>query len=115
MVWEMSKVRAAAGAGLGGLISIGDGSGRLLWAWLWDGIGRRTVFLIMFIVQATAFFLLANVHQFATFSVLAFVVLLCYGGRLRHNAGVRNRLLRSQADRFHLRADAYGLGLCGHV
>jgi OFA family oxalate/formate antiporter-like MFS transporter len=80
MAQEISKVSAATAAGLVGLISIANGSGRLLWAWLSDSIGRRTVFLIMFIIQAAAFFLLANVHQFATLSVLAFVVLLCYGG-----------------------------------
>lgn len=80
MAQEMSSVTAATAAGLVGLISIANGSGRLLWAWLSDGIGRRTVFLIMFLIQAAAFFSLANVHQFGTLSALAFVVLLCYGG-----------------------------------
>jgi OFA family oxalate/formate antiporter-like MFS transporter len=80
MAQEIANVSAATAADLVGLISIGNGSGRLLWAWLSDSIGRRTVFLIMFLVQAAAFFVLANVHQFATLSVLAFVILLCYGG-----------------------------------
>jgi OFA family oxalate/formate antiporter-like MFS transporter len=80
MAQEISNVSAATAAGLVGLISIANGSGRLLWAWLSDSVGRRMVFLIMFIIQAAAFFLLAHVHQFATLSVLAFVILLCYGG-----------------------------------
>lgn len=80
MAQEISNVTAARAAELVGFISIANGSGRLLWAWFSDAIGRRTVFLMMFLVQAAAFFLLANVHQFATLSVLAFVVLLCYGG-----------------------------------
>jgi MFS transporter, OFA family, oxalate/formate antiporter len=80
MAQEISNVTAATAAGLVGIISIANGSGRLLWAWLSDAIGRRTVFLMMFLIQAGAFFLLAKVQHFGTLSVLAFVVLLCYGG-----------------------------------
>src|SRR5580692_5144822 len=80
MAQEITKVTATTAAGLVGLISIANGSGRLFWAWLSDAIGRRTVFLIMFLLQAAAFFLLANVHSFTALSALAFLVLLCYGG-----------------------------------
>jgi OFA family oxalate/formate antiporter-like MFS transporter len=34
----------------------------------------------MFGIQAVAFLLLSQVHQFALLSMLAFVILLCYGG-----------------------------------
>jgi MFS transporter, OFA family, oxalate/formate antiporter len=34
----------------------------------------------MFLLQAAAFLLLAHVDQFSQLSVLAFIVLLCYGG-----------------------------------
>jgi MFS family permease len=47
---------AAFGAGLVGIISVANGSGRFLWAWLSDAIGRRTVFLTMFLLQAAGFF-----------------------------------------------------------
>jgi len=80
MAQEISHVTAGAAAGLVGLISIANGSGRFLWAWLSDTAGRRTVFLIMFLLQAAVFLLLANVSQFTLLSVLAFVILLCYGG-----------------------------------
>ena len=80
MAQEISNVSAATAAGMVGLISIANGSGRFLWAWLSDRIGRRNVFLIMFGIQAVAFLLLSQVHQFALLSTLAFVILLCYGG-----------------------------------
>ena len=80
MAQEISNVSAATAAGMVGLISIANGSGRFLWAWLSDKIGRRSVFLIMFGIQAVAFLLLSQVHQFALLSTLAFVILLCYGG-----------------------------------
>jgi OFA family oxalate/formate antiporter-like MFS transporter len=80
MAQEISGVSAATAAGMVGLISIANGSGRFLWAWFSDAVGRRTVFLMMFLLQAAAFLLLSQVHHFGVLSLLAFVILLCYGG-----------------------------------
>jgi MFS transporter, OFA family, oxalate/formate antiporter len=80
MAQEISGVSAATAAGMVGLISIANGSGRFLWAWFSDAVGRRTVFLIMFLLQSAAFLLLSQVHRFSLLSLLAFVILLCYGG-----------------------------------
>jgi OFA family oxalate/formate antiporter-like MFS transporter len=63
-----------------GIISIANGLGRLLWAWLSDAVGRRNVFLIMFLLQAALFFLLPSQHEFAILTGLAFIILSCYGG-----------------------------------
>src|SRR5580698_7648813 len=79
MAQEISGVSAATAAGLVGLISIANGSGRFLWAWLSDAIGRRMVFLIMFLLQSIVFYLLATAHDFTMLSVLACLILLCYG------------------------------------
>jgi OFA family oxalate/formate antiporter-like MFS transporter len=80
MAQEISGVSAAAAAGMVGLISIANGSGRFLWAWFSDAVGRRAVFLMMFLLQSAAFLLLSQVHRFSLLSLLAFVILLCYGG-----------------------------------
>jgi OFA family oxalate/formate antiporter-like MFS transporter len=80
MVQEITAVDAAQAASLVGLISIANGAGRLIWAWLSDAIGRRTVFLIMFPLQAAIFAVLPTVSSFPVFATLAIVVLLCYGG-----------------------------------
>jgi OFA family oxalate/formate antiporter-like MFS transporter len=80
MAQEISGVSAATAAGMVGLISIANGAGRLLWAWLSDAVGRRTVFLTMLLLQSAAFLLLSQVHHFGLLSLLAFLILLCYGG-----------------------------------
>ena len=80
MAQEIAHVSAAIAAGMVGIISIANGSGRFLWAWLSDGIGRRAVFLSMFLLQAVLFWLMPHVTGFALFTTLAFVILLCYGG-----------------------------------
>ncbi|MFY9792850.1 MAG: OFA family MFS transporter [Candidatus Sulfotelmatobacter sp.] len=80
MAQEITGVTAAVAAGLVGIISIANGSGRFLWAWLSDAIGRRSVFLMMFVIQALVFFLLPRIQSFPAFTAMCFIVLLCYGG-----------------------------------
>jgi OFA family oxalate/formate antiporter-like MFS transporter len=80
MAQEISHVSSRSAAALVGIISIANGAGRFLWAWLSDTIGRKAVFLAMFLIQAAAFLLLSQVSGFVPLTVLSFVVLLCYGG-----------------------------------
>jgi len=80
MAEEMTGVTAAEAAAMVGIISIANGSGRFLWAWLSDSIGRRWVFLAMFLLQAALFFVIPRVSGFGLFTTLAFIILLCYGG-----------------------------------
>ena len=80
MAQEISNVSAATAAAMVGIISIANGIGRLFWAWLSDFTGRRTVFLIMFPLQAIVFWLLPSAGNVTTFAVLALIILLCYGG-----------------------------------
>jgi len=65
------------------LIGVFNASGRFLWAWLSDLIGRRQVFMSMFALQIVLFVLLAivlNAHSYALLITLGFIVALCYGG-----------------------------------
>ena len=80
MFQEITSISAARAASIVGVISIANGAGRLLWAWLSDLVGRRTVFLAMFLLQAVIFWLLPSAHGLTVFSALTVVVLLCYGG-----------------------------------
>jgi OFA family oxalate/formate antiporter-like MFS transporter len=80
MAQEITGVTAVQAAAMVGIISIANGSGRFLWAWLSDSIGRRWVFLAMFLLQALLFFFMPDVSGFPLFTTLAFLVLLCYGG-----------------------------------
>src|SRR6266496_2360065 len=80
MAQEITGVTAAVAAGMVGIISIANGAGRFLWAWLSDAVGRRGVFLAMFLLQAVLFWLLPRVTGFGLFTTVAFLILLCYGG-----------------------------------
>src|SRR5579863_755286 len=52
---EIGKMSAAAAASLVGVISIANGLGRVLWAWISDLTGRKAAFIIMYLVQAILF------------------------------------------------------------
>jgi len=80
MFQEITHITAARAASVVGVISIANGAGRLLWAWLSDVIGRRPVFLAMFVVQAIVFWILPSAHSLTLFAALTVLVLLCYGG-----------------------------------
>ncbi len=80
MAAELAGASAAAAAGMVSAISIANGLGRFLWASLSDIIGRKWVFLVMFLLQAGIFFLMPRVTTLVALTTLAFIVLLCYGG-----------------------------------
>ncbi len=78
---EISGVDALVGAGLVSIISIANGAGRFLWAWLSDAIGRKGVFLTMYLLQAVLFFLIPIVgSSYFLLAILAFIIVSCYGG-----------------------------------
>jgi MFS transporter, OFA family, oxalate/formate antiporter len=78
---ELSGVAPATAAWLVSIISIANGAGRFLWAWLSDAIGRKWVFLTMYLLQAALFFLLPVLgSSFFVLAVLAFIIVSCYGG-----------------------------------
>jgi OFA family oxalate/formate antiporter-like MFS transporter len=80
MAQEITGVNATVAAGLVSIISIANAAGRFLWAWLSDAIGRKWVFVTMFILQAVLFFLLPLVSVYFLLALLAFIIVSCYGG-----------------------------------
>jgi len=80
MAQEITGASVALAATMVGIISLANGAGRFVWAWLSDGIGRRWVFFIMFALQAGLFLMMPRVHSFGLFTAVAVVILLCYGG-----------------------------------
>jgi MFS transporter, OFA family, oxalate/formate antiporter len=71
---------AIAGGTILAYASIFNGLGRLFWAWTSDAIGRRMVFIVMFISQAILYIYLPQVGEQMLFTVLACYLLACYGG-----------------------------------
>jgi len=77
---ELTGVSAAAAAGMVGVVSVGNAVGRVFWAWASDEITRRATFLVMFLAQAVLFWLLPAARSASLMTLVAFLVLLCYGG-----------------------------------
>src|SRR5881394_659698 len=77
---ELARVSVVAAASMVGIVSIGNAFGRVFWAWASDSITRRATFVVMFLVQAVLFWILPSINSAAVVTVVAFVILMCYGG-----------------------------------
>ena len=77
---ELVGVGAVVAASMVGLASIGNAFGRVFWAWVSDLITRRVTFFVMFVVQVLLFWFLPSVTAVSLMTMVAFVVLMCYGG-----------------------------------
>jgi OFA family oxalate/formate antiporter-like MFS transporter len=77
---ELARVSAVVAAGMVGAVSIGNALGRVFWAWASDIITRKATFFVMFLVQALLFWFLPGFTSASVLTVVAFIILLCYGG-----------------------------------
>jgi OFA family oxalate/formate antiporter-like MFS transporter len=77
---ELTKVSAVVAASMVGLASIGNAVGRVFWAWISDLITRRATFFVMFVSQVLLFWFFPNIVTASLMTIVAFVVLMCYGG-----------------------------------
>lgn len=71
---------AVQGGTILAVASIFNGLGRLFWASLSDKIGRKMVFMVMFISQAALYVVLPQIGNVMLFTVIACYLLACYGG-----------------------------------
>src|SRR3979490_425352 len=77
---ELARVSAVTAAGMVGIVSLGNALGRVFWAAVSDFVTRKATFFVMFLIQALLFWFLPNIASATMLTVIAFVVLLCYGG-----------------------------------
>ena len=80
MFQEIAKISAVIAAGMVGIASIGNAFGRVFWAWVSDAITRRWTFVVMFLIQVGLFWILPGIASASILAVLAFIILMCYGG-----------------------------------
>ena len=80
MFQELAKITAIVAAGMVGIVSIGNALGRVFWAWASDALSRRVTFAVMLLLQIALFWLLPSLHSVTGITVVAFVILMCYGG-----------------------------------
>src|SRR5260370_22633870 len=77
---ELGRVSAVAAASMVGLVSIGNALGRVFWAWASDSITRRATFVVMCLAQVVLFWALPSISSATALTLVAFVILMCYGG-----------------------------------
>jgi OFA family oxalate/formate antiporter-like MFS transporter len=77
---ELTGVTAVVAGGMVGIASLGNGVGRIFWAWVSDLTTRRIAFGLIFIVQVLLFFLLPKITVPSIMTTVTFIILMCYGG-----------------------------------
>ena len=77
---ELGRMSAVTAATMVGVISVGNGVGRVFWAWISDMTTRKTAFFTMYVVQAVLFWTYHYISSPTLLTVVTFVIVMCYGG-----------------------------------
>ncbi|MBS6485416.1 OFA family MFS transporter [Veillonella sp.] len=80
MAQEAISMTPAAAASLVGVIGIFNGGGRIAWSTISDYLGRAQTYILFFIIEIVAFYLLAQTNSALTFQILILLIITCYGG-----------------------------------
>jgi MFS family permease len=83
MIQEMFGVTAVAAAGFVGLMSIFNMGGRIFWASMSDFMGRKTTYVIFFVLGAILYVIVpssGHLHSIALFVVAFLIIISMYGG-----------------------------------
>ena len=77
---EMGRATSASAAALLGIISIGNGLGRVFWAWVSDLTSRKTAYFLMYLAAALIFWSYSRISSLTVLAIATFVLVMCYGG-----------------------------------
>ena len=80
MAQEAIGMTPTAAASLVGIIGIFNGGGRIAWSTISDYLGRAKTYILFFIIEIVAFYLLAQTNSPLTFQILILLIITCYGG-----------------------------------
>lgn len=80
MAQEVVGMTPEAAASMVGIIGLINGGGRIAWSTVSDYIGRRAVYVLFFVIEIAAFYLLAQTADALLFQLLVFIIISCYGG-----------------------------------
>lgn len=80
LLQEVLGISAIAAAAAVGLMGIFNGAGRIFWASLSDYLTRPVVYIIFFLTQALAFYMLPSISEIVVFQVVLYFIMSCYGG-----------------------------------
>jgi len=77
---ELGNATVKTAAGLVGIISIGNGAGRIFWSWISDLTSRKMAFFTMYLVEVILFWSYHTIHSLPILGVATFILVMCYGG-----------------------------------
>ena len=80
MAQEVIGMSPIAAASMVGIIGLLNGGGRIVWSTISDYLGRANTYIIFFIIEIAAFYLLGGVTDSFMFQLLVFIIITCYGG-----------------------------------
>ena len=80
MAQETIGMTPAAATSLVGIIGIFNGGGRIAWSTISDYLGRAQTYILFFMIEIVAFYLLAQTNSALTFQILILLIITCYGG-----------------------------------
>lgn len=80
MAQEVIQMTPLAAASMVGIIGLLNGLGRIVWSTISDYIGRRNTYIMFFLLEIVAFYMLASVNDSFLFQALIFLIITCYGG-----------------------------------
>lgn len=80
MAQEVIQMTPLAAASMVGIIGLLNGLGRIVWSTISDYIGRRNTYIMFFLLEIVAFYMLASVTDSFLFQTLIFLIITCYGG-----------------------------------
>ena len=80
MAQEVIQMTPLAAASVVGIIGLLNGLGRIVWSTISDYIGRRNTYIMFFLLEIIAFYMLASVTDSFLFQALIFLIITCYGG-----------------------------------
>jgi MFS family permease len=77
---DLTGATAAVAGAVYGFLAVFNGLGRFFWGAVSDRLGRNRTYVLIFLIQASVFFVLGRLHDFTAVGICFAVVLLCYGG-----------------------------------
>ena len=80
MAQEAIGMTPTAAASLVGIIGIFNGGGRIAWSTISDYLGRAQTYILFFMIEIIAFYLLTQTNSALTFQILILLIITCYGG-----------------------------------
>lgn len=80
MAQQVAGLTAIQAASLVGIVGLFNGLGRIAWSSFSDYFGRPRTYILFFVIQTIAYYLMSSTTSGLFFQILLVLVMTCYGG-----------------------------------